>query len=495
MGGSSSRELSRKGSKRKRRREQSQWSRQQELLPTEHIPDSYSDSDIRHFGCGGRYTMINMDNQTGFDQFKDNRNDFVQPNWDNNSHLGEDVGKFGASFENLNGFLQRPGSSNERFEERRFRRPIRRHHSFNENRFQLQSVQSSMRDICSSRIRCNSMVNLNDNGYLFEGQYMGNRFTNFSSFNLPIQYHPFDRRSVQTNNAQSFLGRGGIKRYSNGSYSDEVCWDDDSNSVCEEILDFDSSVKPRVKRRQSDESPSVSNCLSSGDNRNSERSHSGLSFYSSTTSNSDIARSLPDDATGALDILSFPSEWSSYAVDKTGYVNISLSSSEGKSVQKFFQRTCKSKDSYLSISGIIRIENPFLHSLYLLRKEEMTVRNRHVDELFLYHGTKKRLVPNICENNLDWRQYSDKHRFGKGVSFSPSATYSSHYSDDRGCDKILLLFKVLVSNCLLGLPDMDIPLNYEGVSYDTSIKEDTSVIVKYNDNEFYPLYKILYNKV
>lgn len=522
MGGTSSRELSRKDSKRKRKREQKQWSRQQELLPTEHTPDLYNDSGtIRHFGYSGHDTILNMDNQTGFDQFQDNqwgvehlsnfdmqrdfysgnRNDFDQPNWNNNPHLGEDVvGRFGVSFENLNGFLQRPRSSNDRFEERPFRRPIRRHHSFNENRLQFQSGESSMRDFSSSRIRCNSMVNLNDNHLLLEGQYMGNRFTNFSSFNLPMQYHPFDRspQNTSTWNAQSSVGRGGIKRYSNGGYSNEVCWDDDSNSAREEILDFDSPVKPRVKRRQSDESSSVSNCLSSGDDRNrsDERSHSGLSFYSNTTSNSDTARSQSDEVTSALDILSFPSEWSSYAVDKTGYVNVSLSSSEGKSVQKFFQRTCKSKDSYLSISGIVRIENPFLHSLYLLKKEEMTVRNRHVDELFLYHGTKKRLVRNICENNLDWRCYSEMHRFGKGVSFSPSATYSSHYSDDRGCDRVVLLFKVLVSNCLLGLPDMDIPLDVEGVSYyDTSIKEDTSVIVKYNDNEFYPLYKILYNKV
>lgn len=522
MGGTSSRQLSRNGSKRKRKRDKMQWSRQQELLPTEHTPDLYNDSDIRHFGYSGHGdTIRNMDNQTGFDQFQDNQwgvehlsnfdmqrdfysgntNDFDQPNWNNNPHLGEDVvGRFGVSFENLNGSLQRPRSSNDRFEERQFRRPIRRHHSFNENRLQFQSVQSSMRDFSSSRIRCNSMVNLHDNHFLLEGQYMGNRFKNFSSFNLPMQYHPFDRNPQNTStwNAQSSVGRVGIKRYSNGGYSNEVCWDDDSNSACEEILDFDSPVKPRVKRRQSDESPIVSNCMSSGDDRNrsDERSHSGLSFYSNTTSNSDTARSQSDEVTGALDILSFPSEWSSYAVDKTGYVNVSLSSSEGKSVQKFFQRTCRSKDSYLSISGIVRIENPFLHSLYLLKKEEMIVRNGHVDELFLYHGTKKRLVRNICENNLDWRCYSEMHRFGKGVSFSPSATYSSHYSDDRDCDRVVLLFTVLVSNCLLGLPDMDIPLDVEGVSYyDTSIKEDTSVIVKYNDNEFYPLYKILYNKV
>lgn len=515
MGGSSSRELSSKGSKWKKRREQFQWSRRQELPTTEHTPDSYNDSDIRHVGYGGH----DMDNQTGFDQFQDNQwefehlsnncdmprdfysentNNFDQPNWNNHySHLGGDVGKFGVSYENLNGFLQRPGSSNDRYEERRFRRPIRRHHSFNENRFQFQSNQSSMRDFCSSRIRCNSMVNLNDNGFLFEEQYMGNRFTKFPSVNLPTQYQPFGRSPQNSPIWNVPVGRGGIKRYSNGGFSDEISWDDDSNSACEEILDFDSPVKPRVKRRQSDESPSISNCLILGDyrNRSDERSHSGLSFYSNTTSNSDDAISFPDEAAAALEILSFPSEWSSYAVDGTGYVNISLSSSEGRSIQKFFQRTCKSRDSHLSISGIIRIENPFLHSLYLLKKEEMAARNCHVDELFLYHGTKKRLVPNICENNLDWRQYSEMHRFGKGVSFSPSATYSSHYSDDRGCDKVLLLFKVLVSNCVLGLPDMDIPLD-DGVSYyDTSIKEDTSVIVKYNDNEFYPLYKILYNKV
>lgn len=490
MGGSSSRELSRRGSKRRRKKEQVQRTGQQEVLPSSH---SFNISETRHFGYDGHDAMTYVDNQSGF--YSVNRNDFDHPK-------GEDVvGKFGVNFENPNGFLERPSSVNHRYEERPLIRPIRRHHSFNENRFQFQNVQGTMNDFGSSRIRCNSLIDLNDKSSLFEGQFMGNRFTNFSNYNLPEQNHRFGKTTVHNSSryaTQISVGHGGIKRNSCDGYSDEGSKGDSSNGACEEMF-LDSPSKPRVKRRQSDENQSV-DCLSGDDiNRiENERSHSVLSIHSNTTSDSagsDIARSLSNEPCGALDILSFPTEWSSCAFNKTGYVNVSFSSPEGRSVQNYFERTCRSKDCFLSICSIMRIENPFLHTLYLLKKEEMTVRNGHVDELFLYHGTKKRHMLNICENNLDWRKYSKMHRFGKGVSFSPSVMYSSHYSDERACDKIVMLFKVLVSKSIVGWPEMNIPVDVEGVSYDTSIKEDASVIVKYEDNEFYPLYKIMYNKV
>ncbi|XP_054264764.1 homeobox protein 2-like [Macrosteles quadrilineatus] len=213
-----------------------------------------------------------------------------------------------------------------------------------------------------------------------------------------------------------------------------------------------------------------------------------------TSNKSVVLLSCYDEPLDILDLLIYPEEWSSGAVDKTGLVDISLLSPEGKSVQRYFHRSSQSREFSLRITGIERIENPFMHSCYQLKKQEMESRNEHVDELYLYHGTKEEHLNGILDNNLNWRLCKEKHKFGEGVSFSPFATYSSHYSD-RTSVKFMLLFKVLTSHSITGSPDMKIPPIIQNVVYDTSIKDDTSVIVKYSDNEFYPLYKITYCKI
>jgi hypothetical protein len=279
-------------------------------------------------------------------------------------------------------------------------------------------------------------------------------------------------------------------------------WDDDSLSSsisCEQTTSGGGTsdspeAQPRIKRRPSDVDDLDSN--QSNDNTskkvtdNDDIDHDDPSIMDNSVDRLNIS----DEAFDILDLLLFPEEWSSCAVDKTGLVNIALNSLEGKSVLKYFSRTSQSKDFKLSITALARVENPFMHSHYLLKKQEMESRNDHVDELYLYHGTKKEHLSSILEDNLNWRLYSEKHRFGQGVSFSPLATYSSHYSD-KSSEKVMLLFKVLASNSIGGSPDMKVPPITDEIVYDTSIKDDTTVIVKYSDNEFYPLYKITYLKV
>lgn len=79
------------------------------------------------------------------------------------------------------------------------------------------------------------------------------------------------------------------------------------------------------------------------------------------------------------------------------------------------------------------------------------------------------------------------HIFGQGVSFTPISNYATHYGD-KTVQKVMILADVLVSNECLGTKSMIIPP--EG--FDTSVKENRHVYVKYEDNTFYPSMVIHY---
>nr|XP_023020250.1 poly [ADP-ribose] polymerase 12-like [Leptinotarsa decemlineata] len=169
--------------------------------------------------------------------------------------------------------------------------------------------------------------------------------------------------------------------------------------------------------------------------------------------------------------------------------------SEYFNVNTIFDRTM----SILRILGsrhvrkIERIENPFLYAQYQLSMLKKKWRYGSVKELTLFHGTKSTYIDSICKNNFDWRKmgchgfrYS---KFGRGMSFSPSARYASDYP--RRCHenpRIMFVVKVLEGSRCLGVPDLVIPPE----PHDTSAKSDGDVVVKYFDNEFYPEYIISY---
>lgn len=143
-----------------------------------------------------------------------------------------------------------------------------------------------------------------------------------------------------------------------------------------------------------------------------------------------------------------------------------------------------------TITQIDRIDSPYLYGAYLLKKQQLRCRNPgNWQELQLFHGTKKGNVIDICIYNFDWRLYgsSTGHRFGKGVSFSPSASYAMNYCN-TGKEKVMLLCDVLVKESCIGYKDMALP--YDGC--DTSESRNGQVIVKYDDHEFYPAYKIYF---
>ncbi|XP_044264720.1 pheromone-processing carboxypeptidase KEX1-like [Tribolium madens] len=142
------------------------------------------------------------------------------------------------------------------------------------------------------------------------------------------------------------------------------------------------------------------------------------------------------------------------------------------------------------IENIVKVENPFLRKAYHAKKKEKQALYGAVREELLFHGTKKCNVDNICRYNFDFRLFGTNkgHRFGQGVSFSPNAKYASWYSDDS-YHKVMIVADVLIANVCDGDENMNLP----PPGFDTSQKPGGSVIVKYEDNEFYPAYKLYYH--
>lgn len=108
----------------------------------------------------------------------------------------------------------------------------------------------------------------------------------------------------------------------------------------------------------------------------------------------------------------------------------------------------------------------------------------------MFHGTKRQYVDGICENNFDWRLSgkSRGHKHGYGVNFTQSSYFAGFFTERSGTKVIIvadvLCNKTFMGNCLTRVPP-------EG--YDTSVRHDHRVYVKFDDAEFNPKYVIYYD--
>ena len=163
---------------------------------------------------------------------------------------------------------------------------------------------------------------------------------------------------------------------------------------------------------------------------------------------------------------------------------VSQSSAEYGRVNATFERTSRG----MSIKKLERVENPYLLGHYLMKKEKMRNECSVVREISLFHGTQKSYVNNICKYNFDWRKRGSSrgHKFGQGVSFAPEVSYARHYT----MDNVMILAKVLVSRATIGNHFTVVP----PTSFDTTANSKCSVIVKYDDDDFYPQYVIHFNR-
>lgn len=151
-------------------------------------------------------------------------------------------------------------------------------------------------------------------------------------------------------------------------------------------------------------------------------------------------------------------------------------------VRDHFKQTNK---SFYKIRKILRLESAYLYAQFKLKYLSMSM-EKHTKVEELYHGTNYENVTNICVNNFNWR-YIRKHKFGKGVSFTPISYYATHYSD-KTYNKIMFVASVIVGNKCVGSNSIIVPYD----DYDTTTNEKEDVIVKYDDFSFYPEYIISY---
>jgi hypothetical protein len=146
----------------------------------------------------------------------------------------------------------------------------------------------------------------------------------------------------------------------------------------------------------------------------------------------------------------------------------------------------------ITIDRIQVIENKYLWLMFQLKKEEMISLQGFCHEKHLFHGTKASNIDLICSNNFNWRFFGRNRgfKFGEGVSFSPRSSYASHFSDQNinGNNKMFLVRVLQCKVSYVGLFPPALP----PYGFDTTCNVKGTVIVKYDDNTFYPEYLITY---
>lgn len=191
-----------------------------------------------------------------------------------------------------------------------------------------------------------------------------------------------------------------------------------------------------------------------------------------------------------------PAHWDKSALPELGFKLIELDSSseEYKKVKVDFQRTMPRA----AIKRICRVQNPSLWELYQWQKDLMQKTNggKAADERFLYHGTSKKDIDAICQQNFDWR-ICGLHGtvYGKGSYFARDASYSDNYCGTDSHTKTMFLARVLVGEFTVGSSDyVRPPMKDSQNFYDSCVNNSSnpSIFVIFEKQQIYPEYLIEY---
>ncbi|XP_064011535.1 protein mono-ADP-ribosyltransferase PARP12-like [Pogoniulus pusillus] len=193
---------------------------------------------------------------------------------------------------------------------------------------------------------------------------------------------------------------------------------------------------------------------------------------------------------------SIPAHWDRSALPEVGFKLIELDSSseEHKKVMIEFQRTMPKA----VIKRISRVQNPSLWQLYQWQKEQMQKSNsgKAVDERFLFHGTSKKYIDAICQQNFDWR-ISGLHGtvYGKGSYFARDASYSDNYCVEDRYVRTMFMARVLVGEFTTGSSALVRPPMKDNQNfYDSCVNNSSnpSIFVIFEKQQIYPEYLIEY---
>ncbi|NXA85025.1 PAR12 polymerase, partial [Melanocharis versteri] len=191
-----------------------------------------------------------------------------------------------------------------------------------------------------------------------------------------------------------------------------------------------------------------------------------------------------------------PAHWDKSALPELGFklIELDCSSEEYMKVKVDFQRTMPKA----AIKKISRVQNPSLWELYQWQKDLMQKSNggKAADERFLFHGTNKKYIDAICQQNFDWR-ICGLHGtvYGKGSYFARDASYSDNYCGADSHTKTMFLARVLVGEFTLGSSDyVRPPMKDSQNFYDSCVNSSSnpSIFVIFEKQQIYPEYLIEY---
>ncbi|OXB69343.1 hypothetical protein ASZ78_015743 [Callipepla squamata] len=135
------------------------------------------------------------------------------------------------------------------------------------------------------------------------------------------------------------------------------------------------------------------------------------------------------------------------------------------------------------------------------QKEQMKKlhKSNWVDERLLFHGTNPSHVPEICEQNFDWRICGTHGTmYGKGSYFARDASYSHQYCSSGFSRYRMLVAQVLVGKFVQGDSEYLRPPptpNNRNRLYDSCVDDpkNPSIFVIFEKLQIYPAYIVEYS--
>ncbi|XP_053506264.1 protein mono-ADP-ribosyltransferase PARP11-like isoform X2 [Ictalurus furcatus] len=178
---------------------------------------------------------------------------------------------------------------------------------------------------------------------------------------------------------------------------------------------------------------------------------------------------------------------------------VSWQTSEFKNVERYVREIGLLQEP---LRVLYRVQNVDLWELYSRKKIQlMRIKGQSdIEQRWLFHGTGKNKVENICLYNFDCRISESKrqgHVLGKGTYFALHATYADKYSRSQGVNdtRIMFLARVIVGKYTTGRPALCKPDGDQIENIHDSCVDNTlcpRIFVVFNSDQIYPEYVLEY---
>ncbi|KAF4108227.1 hypothetical protein G5714_010986 [Onychostoma macrolepis] len=194
-----------------------------------------------------------------------------------------------------------------------------------------------------------------------------------------------------------------------------------------------------------------------------------------------------------------PSHWEDMKGQPVVLVKLTAGSKEYADVEKEFRRTNLNSN----IIKIERVQNSALWRNYMIKKEELEVKNKHKNnEKLLFHGTAPDKTDQINHHGFN-RSFAGMHgaMYGNGTYFAVDPRYSAQrYSKcDANGHKCMYLARVLVGDYTQGKQGLPVPPAKSSKSVDlynsvTDNMNNPTMFVIFNDVQAYPEYLLTFQQ-